>query len=158
MIWSERQSYSEIRKTMSIHRLCVIAPDLYAALGKASEAQLNVITLSCCRFAISETDLTNLIVAEVLRELERGKAVSRTAVDEMKRLADWLDDNYLRQQEAEGYQSEDFFRKVRAASSVWFASQAVSSFAFEVVCEVIAATNNLERVSRLVREVIVKEK
>ena len=143
---------------MSQHRLSVTAPDLYAALSEASEVQLNEITLSCCRLAVKQTNLNNLIVLEAMEELEQGKSINAVAVVELKRLVNWLDDKYLREQEAEDDRSEPTFCMARAASSVWFASQAETGLAVEVVYEAIAAVGDLERVRQIITEVIVKEK
>ena len=156
--WSYSSQRSERHKSMSQHRLSVTAPDLYAALGEASEVQLNEITLICCRLAVKQAKLDNLIIVETMDDLEQGRVISPMAIAEVERLVNWLDDKYLREQESEDDRSELTFCMARAASSVWFASQAETKLAVEVVYEAVAAADDLERVRQLMMEVIVKRK
>ncbi len=146
--------------TETIHRLEDRAPELYSLLIGATAAELRNITLSVCEFAIRRSETSFPLMEEVIQRLQNKEPVGSQFRIDIERLAFSLDEKYLSSEDVDegavyDAAADRFFAQARAASAVSYGlSEDPFVAAAESVYEALAATDDVEDISRIVKSII----
>lgn len=133
-------------------RLETVSVDLMALLRQAGPSQRRAAALAACAYAVESAKVHDSVVLSVLGELNSGRGVSASQIDDVKKLAEQADEQYFDLHEASD-SSEDngylaAFSRARALSALLFAVDEESLHSSsESIYEAIAAVDNAHAIT-----------
>lgn len=133
-------------------RLEAVSVDLITRLRQACPSQRRAAALAACGHAVESAQVHDSVVLSVLSELNSGRGVSASQIEELKKLAEQADEQYFDLHDA-GDSSEDnaylmAFSRARALSSLLFAVEEESLHSSsEAIYEAVSAVDDVNAIT-----------